>query len=77
MEDYRNRNTLEHRLSGRYYTMTERDGKFYQRRYQIGFDGKETNSVEKQADFVIGSGNHDFSNAAARIRIRVFRLAGL
>ena len=42
----------------RYYTMTERDGKFYQRRHQIGFDGKETNIVEEQADFVIGSGNH-------------------
>jgi tetratricopeptide (TPR) repeat protein len=58
VEDYRNRNTLEHRLSRRYYTMTERDGKFYQRRHQIGFDGKETNIVEEQADFVIGSGNH-------------------
>jgi len=58
VEDYRNHNTVEHRPSGRYYTMTERDGKFYQRRYQIGFDGKETNSVETQADFVIGSGNH-------------------
>jgi tetratricopeptide (TPR) repeat protein len=58
VEDYRNRNTLEHRLSSRYYTMTERDGKFYQRRHQIGFDGKETNIVEEQADFVIGSGNH-------------------
>ncbi|HEY6988676.1 MAG TPA: tetratricopeptide repeat protein [Bryobacteraceae bacterium] len=58
MEDYHNHNTLEHRISGRYYTMTERDGKFYQRRSQIGFDGKETNLVEKQADFVIGSGNH-------------------
>jgi predicted CXXCH cytochrome family protein len=57
-EDYRNRNTLEHRPSGRRYTMIERDGKFYQRRHQIGFDGLETNKVEKQADFVIGSGNH-------------------
>lgn len=56
--DYRQRNTLEHRLSNRRYTMIERDGKFYQRRDQIGFEGRETNVVEKQADFVIGSGNH-------------------
>ena len=38
--------------------MVERDGKFYERRHQIGFAGKETNEVEKQIDFVIGSGNH-------------------
>jgi tetratricopeptide (TPR) repeat protein len=58
VEDYRNHNTLEHRPSERYYTMLERGGKFYQRRHQIGFDGKETNIVDEQADFVIGSGNH-------------------
>ena len=38
--------------------MLERDGKWYQRRHQIGFDGKETNIVEKQIDYVMGSGNH-------------------
>ena len=38
--------------------MLERDGRFYQRRYQIGFDGKETNIMEKEIDFVVGSGNH-------------------
>ena len=38
--------------------MTSRNGKYYQRRWQIGFDGKETNVDEKQVDFVIGSGNH-------------------
>lgn len=58
VEDYRTRNTFEHPPSGRYYTMLERAGKFYQRRHQIGFDGAETNVMEKQIDFVIGSGNH-------------------
>ncbi len=29
-----------------------------QRRWQKGFDGKETNIDEKQIDFVMGSGNH-------------------
>ncbi len=38
--------------------MTERDVNFYHLSYQIGFDGKETNIVETQADFAIGSGNH-------------------
>src|ERR1051326_66686 len=47
-----------HKASDSYFTMSERDGHFYQRRYQIGFDGKETNSIEKQIDYVVGSGNH-------------------
>ncbi|HYR90102.1 MAG TPA: tetratricopeptide repeat protein [Terriglobia bacterium] len=50
--------TFYHKPSDSYFTMMERDGRFYQRRYQIGFDGKETNSLEKQIDFVMGSGNH-------------------
>ena len=47
-----------HKASDRYYTMLERDGRFYQRRHQIGFDGKETNALEVEAHYVIGSGNH-------------------
>ncbi|MEO8737337.1 MAG: tetratricopeptide repeat protein, partial [Edaphobacter sp.] len=41
-----------------YYSMIERDGKLYETRHQIGFEGKETNREEKRIDFVIGSGNH-------------------
>lgn len=52
------RGIFYHRASDRYYQMYEREGKLYQRRHQIGFDGKEANIVEKQIDFVIGSGNH-------------------
>ena len=47
-----------HKPSGSYFTVAERNGRFYQRRYQIGFDGKETNSIEKEIHFVLGSGNH-------------------
>jgi predicted CXXCH cytochrome family protein len=47
-----------HKASDSYFTIVERDGHSYQRRYQIGFDGKETNSFEKQIDYVVGSGNH-------------------
>jgi predicted CXXCH cytochrome family protein len=57
-EDWQVRNTYYHRASDRYYTMYEREGKHYQRRHQIGFDGRETNVVEKEIHFVIGSGNH-------------------
>jgi len=47
-----------HPASDRYYTMVQRDGKFYQRRHQIGFGGTETNVLELEAQYVVGSGNH-------------------
>jgi predicted CXXCH cytochrome family protein len=50
--------TFYHKASDSYFMMLARDGKFYQRRYQIGFDGKETNSLEKEIHYVMGSGNH-------------------
>jgi tetratricopeptide (TPR) repeat protein len=49
---------FRHKASDSYFSMIARDGKYFQRRWQIGFDGKETNVDEKQVDFVIGSGNH-------------------
>jgi predicted CXXCH cytochrome family protein len=58
VEDYAKRNQLYHRPSGRHYTMIERDGQWFQRRHQAGFDGKETNALEMRVDYVIGSGNH-------------------
>ncbi len=50
--------TFYHAASDSYLTMFERDGKYYQRRWQKGFDGKETNIDEKTVDYVEGSGNH-------------------
>jgi tetratricopeptide (TPR) repeat protein len=38
--------------------MYQRGGRFYQRRHQIGPDGREINVLEKEIDFVLGSGNH-------------------
>jgi tetratricopeptide (TPR) repeat protein len=55
------RGPFHHRASDSYFAMIARDGKYYQKRWQIGFDGKETNVDEKQIDFVIGSGNHSFT----------------
>jgi predicted CXXCH cytochrome family protein len=50
--------TFHNKTSDSDFAMIARDGKVYQRRWQIGFDGKETNVDEKQVDFVVGSGNH-------------------
>ncbi len=47
-----------HEPSQSYFLTVERAGKYYQRRWQIGYDGKETNVDEKRIEFVMGSGNH-------------------
>src|SRR5437879_3815213 len=46
-EDYSRQNAFYHRASDRYYTMTERAGAYFQKRYQKGPDGKEINVVEE------------------------------
>jgi tetratricopeptide (TPR) repeat protein len=54
-------NTVEdyyHEASGIHYAMVQRDGRYLQRQYQTGFDGKQANVRETEIDFVLGSGNH-------------------
>jgi len=58
IEDYRNRHDFLHSSSGTYYSMIVRDGTYLQRRWQIGFDGRETNVEELTIDAVLGSGSH-------------------
>ena len=57
-EDYSSGKPFYHEASDTYIQMIRRGGKYYQRRWQKGFDGAETSIDEKQADFVMGSGNH-------------------
>jgi len=61
VEDYAHANTVFHQPSGLRYTMVERNGQFFERRSENGFDGKETNVMEERIDYVIGSGNHSRS----------------
>ncbi|MSO23109.1 MAG: tetratricopeptide repeat protein [Acidobacteria bacterium] len=58
VEDYSTNNHLFHALSNRHYEMVQRNGGFYQRRYQLDSAGKEVNAFEQEITFVIGSGNH-------------------
>ena len=68
---------FHHKASDSYFTMVARDGRYFQRRWQIGFDGRETNVEEKQVDFVIGSGNHSFTylHLASRGALQVLPLS--
>src|SRR5215469_16050023 len=43
LEDYQKRNQFLHSRSGTYYAMTTRGDGYFQRRWEIGFDGKESN----------------------------------
>jgi predicted CXXCH cytochrome family protein len=47
-----------HEASDRLYRMTRREGKFYQKRYQVGPADQDINVVEKEIHYVMGSGNH-------------------
>jgi tetratricopeptide (TPR) repeat protein len=58
VENFRSGLPFYHPASETYFNMLERGGKYFQRRWQIGFDGRETNVEEKQIDYVLGSGNH-------------------
>ncbi len=58
VEDFTPGKPFYHEASDCYFAMIERGGKYYQRRWQKGFDGRETNVDEKQVGFVMGSGNH-------------------
>jgi tetratricopeptide (TPR) repeat protein len=58
VEDYQDKHTYYHAPSDTHYAMIVRDGVYYQRRWQIGFDGSETNIEEMKIDYVIGAGDH-------------------
>jgi predicted CXXCH cytochrome family protein len=50
--------TYFHSPSATYYEMVQHDGKYFQRQYQLDFDGQPTNVSEMQVDYIVGSGNH-------------------
>jgi tetratricopeptide (TPR) repeat protein len=47
-----------HAASDTYYSLTEHDGRYYERRWQKGFKGNPENVEELPIDYVMGSGNH-------------------
>ncbi len=59
IEDWSRNNRFYHQPSNQYFVMTERDGHFFQRRYQLDAAGKEAYSLEVELDYAIGSGAHE------------------
>ena len=58
IEDYARENHFYHAPSDRHYRMVQRNGRFFQRRYQLDDQGKEKNVLEREVTHVIGSGEH-------------------
>ena len=58
VEDYTTDNHFFHAPSNRHYRMVQRDGKFFQRRYQLDDQGREKNVFELEVTHIMGSGNH-------------------
>jgi tetratricopeptide (TPR) repeat protein len=73
VEDYAGKNTFYHQASDTHFEMVHvppgngnngpngpngRGDRYLQRQWTIDFDGKQTNVVEHEIDFVMGSGNH-------------------
>ena len=50
--------TYYHAASDRAYEVLERNGEFFQRRHQKGYEGKDDQILERRIEYVIGSGNH-------------------
>jgi len=57
VEDYEKNNRFFHAASSRHYRMLRRDGRFFQRRYQLQ-QGREVNLFEEEIHYVVGSGKH-------------------
>jgi predicted CXXCH cytochrome family protein len=49
--------TFYHQPTRMHYSVFQRAGQYYQRRWRVGFDGKETDVDESRIDFIMGSGN--------------------
>ncbi|MGH9719727.1 MAG: hypothetical protein ACRD8O_05910, partial [Bryobacteraceae bacterium] len=58
IEDYETNSRLQHPPSGLHYEMLRRGGRFFQRRFEKDAAGNEAHVYEREAHFVIGSGNH-------------------
>ena len=58
IEDFARNNSYYHPASDTHYQMLRRGDRIFQRRYQLGRDGQETNVDEKEVDYIVGSGNH-------------------
>ena len=56
IEDWTVNNRYYHPPSDQHFLMTSRDGRYYQKRYQLDPNGNETNALEIEIHYALGSG---------------------
>ena len=59
IEDWKTNNRFFHKASSQHFEMSERGGRFFQRRFQLDGQGNEIHNFEVEIDFAIGSGRHE------------------
>ncbi len=57
-QDFPQKASYYHEASDQRFELYQRDGRFFERRYQIGPAGRETNVLEMEIQFALGSGSH-------------------
>src|SRR4029453_4443297 len=57
-EFFTSKRTFFHSKSNYHYEMSERDGKFYQKRFMLDSVGRQRRVLEEEISYVVGSGNH-------------------
>ena len=64
IEDWNENNSYYHQPSNQHFLMTSREGRFFQKRYQLDKGGDEINALEVEIQFALGSGLKERDYAA-------------
>ena len=59
IEDWTQDNSFHHEASDQYFEMSQRDGRYFQRRYKLDASENEIHAFEKEIEFILGSGNKE------------------
>ena len=58
VEDWDSKNTFHHARSGTFFKMERRGDRYYQRRWRLDPDGRQSHVLEREITHVMGSGNN-------------------
>lgn len=59
IEDWTQNNSFYHEASEQYFEMSQRNGRYFQRRYKLDESNNEIHTFEKEIAFILGSGNKE------------------
>lgn len=59
IEDWTRNNRFYHKKSDQHFEMSARDGRFFQKRYKLDAQGRQSHVLEREIHFALGSGNKE------------------